>query len=153
MCNRNGGEWDCAGCTSFLCLGPVLSLEKLSEKWRACPQAIWLCKNSNEKSSGARKEVEMPLAAWLLNVGNQSLGEPVKDVSRREDHEPGHSIWQCDRSVLMVKQFDLLSIQTFILNSIRRSVNQAINSYLSKPFTPALLLLFFSPCRKKIEIS
>lgn len=56
----------------------------------------------------------MALAAWLLSVGNQSLGEPVKDVSRREDHEPGHTIWQRDRSVLMVEPFDLLSIQTFV---------------------------------------
>lgn len=46
----------------------------------------------------------MVLAAWLLNVGNQSPGEPVKDVSGREDHESGHSIWQRDRSVLMVEQ-------------------------------------------------
>lgn len=30
-----GGEgvWDSAGCTCFLCLLPVLSLEKLFEKW------------------------------------------------------------------------------------------------------------------------
>lgn len=59
----------------------------------------------------------MALAAWLLSVGNQSPGEPVKDVRSREDHESGHSIWRHDRTVLMVKQFDLLSVQTFQLMS------------------------------------
>lgn len=59
----------------------------------------------------------MVLAAWLLNVGNQSPGEPVKNVSGREDHESGHSIWRRDRSVLMAERFDLLSVQTFQLIS------------------------------------
>ena len=85
------GGWDCAGCTSFLCLCPVLSLEKLFEKWGACPWAIWLGESSDEKSSGARKEVEMALAAWLLRIGNQSPGEPVKDVSSRENLGSGQS--------------------------------------------------------------
>lgn len=59
----------------------------------------------------------MVLAAWLLNVGNQSPGEPVKDVSGGEDHESGHSIWRRDRPVLMVEQFDVLSVRTFQLIS------------------------------------
>lgn len=100
------------GVTCFWCWCPVLSLEKLSEKWGSCPQAIWLGKSSDDESSGARKDVEMALVAWLLSVGNQSAGEPVKDVSGTEDHGAGHSIWQRDRSVLMVEQFDLLSVQT-----------------------------------------
>lgn len=56
----------------------------------------------------------MALAAWLLNVGNLSPGEPVKDVSGREDHESGHSIWH-DSFVPVVEPFDLLSVQTFKL--------------------------------------
>lgn len=60
----------------------------------------------------------MVLAAWLLNVGNQSPGEPVKDVSGGEDHESGHSIWRRDRSVLMLERLcDLLSVQTFQMTS------------------------------------
>lgn len=55
----------------------------------------------------------MALAAWLLSVGNQSPSELEKDVSGGEDHESGHSIWRCDRFILMVEQFDLLSVQTF----------------------------------------
>ncbi len=47
---------------------------------------------ADERSSGARKEVEMVFAAWLLNVGNQSPGEPVKDAGGREDHESGRSV-------------------------------------------------------------
>lgn len=54
----------------------------------------------------------MVFAAWLLNAGNQSPGEPADDVSSREDHVSGHSIWRGDRSVLMVERFDLLSVQT-----------------------------------------
>lgn len=38
-----------------------------------------------EESSGAHKDVEIVLAAWLPNVGNQSTGEPVKDLSDGED--------------------------------------------------------------------
>lgn len=45
-------------------------------------------------SSGAHKEVEMALAAWLLKTGNQSLGELVKDGSGREHYESGGLIWQ-----------------------------------------------------------
>lgn len=94
----------CEGGYISLVLGPVLSLEKLSEKWGACPWAIWLSESSAEQSSGARKEVEIALAAWLLAVGNQSPGEAGKSVSGREDHESGHLIWRRVSSVLMVEQ-------------------------------------------------
>lgn len=83
----------------------------------------------------------MVLAAWLLNVGNQSPGEPVKDVSGIEDHESGHSIWRGDRSVLMVEQFDLLSVQTFQLISNEETQLTRREIHLNKSFTLVMSFL------------
>lgn len=55
----------------------------------------------------------MVLAAWLLNIGNQSPGEAVSGVRGREDHGSGHSVCRRDRSVRMAEPFDLLGMQTF----------------------------------------
>lgn len=52
------------------------------------------------ESSGARKEVEVALAAWLLAVGNQSPGEPAEKMEAAEGSTgPVTLIWRRDREL------------------------------------------------------